>query len=92
MPEFVVEQYVSRVDDTSARRSSERARLAAAEVNGEGTAVRYVRSIFVPEDETCFYLYEAVSADAVREAVQRAGLQFERIIAAVVEPRPRSGT
>ena len=89
MPEFVVELYVSRVDDTTAWRSSERARLAAAEVNGEGTAVRYLRSILVPEDETCFYLYEAGSADAVREAVQRAGLRFERITAAGVEPRRR---
>jgi hypothetical protein len=89
VPEFLVEQYVSRADTAGAGLSSERARLAAAEVNGEGMSVRYLRSILVPEDETCFYLYEAGSAEAVREAAQRAGLRFERIIAAVSEPVKR---
>ena len=90
VPEYLVEQYVSRAD-ASTGFSSERARLAAAEVNSDGTTVRYLRSILVPEDETCFYLYEAGSAAAVREAARRAGLQFERIIAAVAEP-PRGGS
>ena len=40
--------------------------------------VRYVRAIFVPEDETCFFLYEAGSVDAVRKAARRAGLGCER--------------
>jgi hypothetical protein len=35
--------------------------------------------IFVPEDEACFYLYEAPSADAVRQAARDAGLWFERV-------------
>jgi hypothetical protein len=86
VPEFIVEQYISRADTASAGRSAERARLAAAEVDGEGKAVRYLRSILVPEDETCFYLYEAGSADAVREAARRAGLPFERISEAIAEP------
>ena len=86
MPEFLVEQYVSRADTAGAGLNSERARLAAADVNSEGVPVRYLRSILVPEDETCFYLYEAGTAEAVREAAQRAGLQFDRIIAAFAEP------
>jgi hypothetical protein len=85
VPEFLVEQYISSADTACAGASSKRARLAAAALNSEGTTVRYLRSILVPEDETCFYLYEAGSAEAVREAARRAGLQFERIIAAVAE-------
>jgi hypothetical protein len=40
----------------------------------EGTPVRFLRSIFVPEDDTCFLLYEAPSARSVRQAAGRAGL------------------
>ncbi len=40
--------------------------------------MRFVRSVFVPEDEACFYLYEAPSAEAVREAARRAALPFAR--------------
>jgi len=91
MAEFLVEQYVSRSGAPGEGAGAERARRAAAEVNSEGTAVRYLRSILVPEDETCFYLYEAGSADAVREAARRAGLRFERISEAVAEP-PEGGS
>ena len=40
----------------------------------EGTPVRFLRSIFVPESDLCFLLYEAPTAKSVREAAGRAGL------------------
>jgi Nickel responsive protein SCO4226-like len=86
MAEFLVELYVSREDGAGVERGAESARLAAEELTREGTPVRYLRSIFVPEDETCFFLYEAASADAVREAAQRAGVVFERIAETVAQP------
>jgi len=49
----------------------------------EGIPVRFVRSVFVPEDETCFYLYEAASVDAVREAARRAALPVEAVAVSV---------
>jgi len=49
----------------------------------EGIPVRFVRSVFVPEDETCFYLYEAASVDAVREAARRAALSVEGVAESV---------
>jgi Protein of unknown function (DUF4242) len=81
--EFLVELYVSRTDTVGAERGAERARLAAEELTREGTPVRYLRSIFVPEDETCFYLCEAASLEVVRETARRADLSFERIAEAV---------
>jgi hypothetical protein len=57
--------------------------LGAQALAREGTQVRFLRSIFVPEEETCFYLYEGPSADAVRAAATRAGLRFHRITEAV---------
>jgi len=58
---------------------SARARAAAQALSRGGTSVRYVSSIFVPEDETCFLLFEAESAAAVEAAVRRAQLAFERV-------------
>jgi len=87
MAEFLVELYVSRSDGGAFERGAERARLAAEELTREGTPLRYLRSILLPEDETCFYLYEAASADAVREAARRAALSFERVAEAIAEPK-----
>lgn len=85
MPEFLLELYVSRGAAALARRDAERARIAAVELTRAGTPVSWVRSIFVPEDETCYLLYEADSADAVREAARQAGLPFERVAEALTE-------
>jgi hypothetical protein len=79
MPEFLLEFYVSRSDGAVVARRAERARLGATESARDGTTVRYVRSIFVPEDETCFFLYEADSIEAVSAAARRAALPFERV-------------
>lgn len=83
MPEFLVELYVPRGDGEAVARSVRLARLAASELTREGTSVQYVRSIFVPEDETCFFLYEATNADDVAEAARRASLPFDRVALAV---------
>ena len=79
MAEYLVELYVSRDDRAAVESGAERARAAAENLSDENVPVRYVRAIFVPEDETCFFLYEAGSAEAVREAARRAGLGDERI-------------
>lgn len=42
--------------------------------------MRYRRALLVREDDTCFHLLEAPSAEAVIEASMRAGLEFERIV------------
>ena len=45
------------------------------------TGVRYVRSILVPEDETCFHLFEGPSEEAVRKVGAMAGLAPLRVVA-----------
>jgi hypothetical protein len=80
MQSYLVESYAanSRVED-----QRERAQLAA-EV---GTGVRYIRTTFLPDDETLLHVFEAESAEAVREAVRVASLPYERIVEAVEEER-----
>ena len=85
MPEFVVELYIARTNAAAMRGAARRARLAAQELAALGTPVRYMRSIFVPEDETCFLLYEAASPDAVRGAVARADLPTDRVAEVIAE-------
>jgi hypothetical protein len=85
MAEFLVELYVSRRDLDSVRRGAARARTAAEDLSSEGRLVRYVRSVFVPEDETCFYMYEAATAADVREAALRAALAFDRVTEAIAD-------
>jgi hypothetical protein len=75
--EFALELYVSRTDASAVRRNVELARTAT-----ERTTVRYLRSIFMPEDETCFLFFEAASAAAVGEVADRAGLDARIVEAA----------
>jgi Protein of unknown function (DUF4242) len=83
MTEYLVELYLPKTGADDLHHAVARARAAAEEVTREGTAVRYLRSIFVPDDETHFLLYEARSPAAVAEATRRAGMDLERISEAV---------
>lgn len=67
----------------------QRARDAADELSRDGTPVRYVRSIYVPEDEICFHLFDAASLEVVRRASDQARLDPQRIVEAIQgEPAP----
>ena len=91
MPEFLAETYAPRDPpgtDTAARRAAQAA-LAADQTSRPGAPVRLLGAIVVPEEETCFYLYQAPSAGAVRAAVTRAGLRPDRITRAAWIRPPR---
>ena len=82
MAEYLVELYVAQGDHAVAKHHVAVAERAGVDLTREGRAVRYLQSFFVPEDETCFLLYEADSVDLVTEAVGRAGLRLEHVSAA----------
>jgi Protein of unknown function (DUF4242) len=79
---YLVEAYLPELRASELRQAVARLRSAAKELTGEGTPVRHLRVIFVPEDELCFHLFEGPSADAVGEAGRRGGLDFERVVEA----------
>jgi hypothetical protein len=58
----------------------ERVRSAAEALSREGTPVRFVRSVYVPEYEACRLVFEAPTPDAVALAGRRAGLVNPRIV------------
>jgi len=74
---------------------SAHARVAAERLSAEGRPVRFLRSIFVPEEDSCFLLYEGTSAEAVGEAGRRAALEIERVAETVrleeYKPAPSGG-
>ena len=82
MAEFMVELYISRSDGAATvALAAERLRIGAEAATRAGTPVRFLRSIFVPEDETCFVLMEAETAGDVRDAALRVGMRFEHVAA-----------
>lgn len=87
MPRYVAELYLSHVGSEGLRDAATRARAAADELNREGAPIRYLRAMFLGEDETCFHLYEADTAELVREASSRARIPVERIVETIdIEP------
>lgn len=90
MAQFLVETYVAHGDQLEVAEAAVRARKVTRSLAAEGIAVRYLRSILVPGDETCFHLFESPSIAAVEEVGRRAQLPFDRISEAV-EPASREG-
>jgi hypothetical protein len=84
--EFMIELYVSRIDTDSVGRAAQRAQLAANAMTREGTPVRYLRSLHVVSDETCFLLFEAESIDVVRDLARSALLPVEHLAEVVEVP------
>jgi len=88
VPSYLVEVYLPRSRAHEARATGCRARTAAEELSREGAQVRYVRTTFLPEDETCFHLFEAASAQAVEAASRRAGIGRARIVPVIEASGP----
>jgi hypothetical protein len=83
MPSYLVETYLARGQAGERSARERRARFAADELTRERAPVRFERSIHVPEDEICFFVFDAGSSGEAALAAQRAGLEPIRIVEAV---------
>ena len=83
MPSYLVEPYLTRGRTDERITSERRARTAAAELAQGSRLVRFDHSIHVPEDEICFYVFDAPSARDAALAARRAGLDPLRVVEAV---------
>ena len=89
MPSYLVETYLARGAAGERTARERRARSAAEELTREGTRVRFEGSTHVPEDEICFFTFEAPSGREAVLVAQRAGLEPLRVVAAVSSGRRR---
>ena len=83
MPSYLVETYLARRNAAERPARERRAQLAAEALTREGTRVDFERVIHVPEDETCFFVFDAPSALVAAQTAERAGLGAWRVVAVV---------
>lgn len=83
MPSYLVETYLEASASGERRERERQATSAAESLTREGTRVRFGGTIHVPQDEMCFFAFDADSARVVALVAARAGLATLRIVEAV---------
>ena len=83
MPSYLVETFLARGAAGERQERDRRASAAADALTREGTSVQFAGSIHVPEDEICFFTFEAPSGREAALVAQRAGLEPLRVVEAV---------
>ena len=83
MPSYLVETFLPRGAAAERATRERRARSVAEKLTQQGTRVRFDRSIHVPEDEICFYLFEAPSGRDATMAAHQAALDPLRVVESV---------
>lgn len=85
MPIYLVETYL-RVGNARGRAARERrARSAAEQLTRDGKPVWFQGSIHIPEDEICFFTFDAKSARTAAVAARLAGLEALRVVEAELD-------
>ena len=83
MPSYLVETFLARGAAGERQARERRARSAAEALTRQGARVRFGGSIHVPEDEICFFTFEAQSGWQAALVAERAGLEPLRVVEAV---------
>ena len=86
MPSYLVETYLGRGHAGERTARERRARSAAEQLAEEGTRINFDRSIYVPEDEICFFVFDAPSGREAALVAHRAGLDPLRVVEATGGP------
>jgi hypothetical protein len=80
---YLIEAYVPTNRTVSVGDHDVRLRRAAQEMAAEGTAIRHLDTLLIPEEEICFFVFEACSPEDVAELSRRAEIGYERIVRAL---------
>jgi hypothetical protein len=83
VPSYLVETFLPRGGAGERAAREGRARSAAEELTRKGTRVRFDQTIHVPEDELCFFVFDAPSSRDAALAAQLAELGPLRVVEAV---------
>ena len=83
MPSYLVETYLARTRAGERAARERRALVAAEELASGHSRVCFRRSIYVPEDEICFFVFDAPSGREAAHAADRAALDPIRVVEAL---------
>jgi hypothetical protein len=81
---FLVERYLSVSAALDLASSVARVARICAERRHDETAVRYLQSMYLPAEDTCFCVFQAHSSDAVRAVNEVGHFPLDRITEAVL--------
>ncbi|PYQ17092.1 MAG: DUF4242 domain-containing protein [Acidobacteria bacterium] len=82
MPVFMVDRSLPGVTNEQLGAAQQAAIATGQKFTKQGKPVRYIRSTFIPSESRCMCLFEAASADLVRQVNQEAKIPFTRIVEA----------
>jgi hypothetical protein len=83
VPSFLIETYLARCADGQREAREEQARSAADELAQTGARVSFDGCIHLPEDELCFFVFNASTAQEAAALARHAGLDPLRVVEAV---------
>jgi hypothetical protein len=83
VPSYLVETFLAGGGTRERGARERRARSAADALTRSGTRVRFEYSIHIPEDELCFFVFDASSDVDAALVAQRAGLESLRVVKAI---------
>jgi hypothetical protein len=89
VPSYLVETYLSRSEFVGKATRERRARAAVEHLTKLGVDIQFQRTIHVPEDEMCFFVFDAPSAQDAGLAAAHAGLEPLRIVEAISSGKER---
>ncbi len=80
MPTYVVQRDLPGITPDQLTAAGLRAKTCCAEMTDEGQSVNWIRSYFLPESQQTHCYFQAETADAVKEANDRAQIPFSKIL------------
>ena len=83
MPVYMVDRDLPGIEMDQLAAAQQAAIETSKKLTSDGKPVRYIRTTFVPGEAHCMCLFEADSADHVREVNETAKIPFTRIIEAL---------
>jgi hypothetical protein len=86
---LIVERYQPHPAREQLLEDAVRLDQGTASAAGGRRFLRYLGSAFVPQDETCFLVFEGSDVAAAEQALQQAAISYERVVQAVCVPAQR---
>jgi hypothetical protein len=77
---FLVERYIPQLQTADVELLARRLANASAQLRAEGRDIHWLRSLAIPNDETCLCTFSAHTRSDVEEANRRADATYERIV------------